>query len=105
MFEAITTPESKPVTTDELPHTQDTPIGISRDNPVPPGQSILCADNFEITALKTERGQQALNKITDYTSEDIKPYADMEYILVTLSVKFVEMQTSQNSWIHLCSLS
>ncbi len=87
MFEATTTPESKAVTKDMLTHK---PVGISQDNPVPLGQSILCKDNFEITVLKTARGQQALNKINDYISENNKPYAGMEYILVTLSVKFTD---------------
>ena len=90
MLEAYKAPEPESVTTDMLPQIPDTPIGTSRDNPVPLGQSILCADNFEITALKTERGQQALNKITAYNSENNTPNAGMEYILVTLSVKFVE---------------
>jgi uncharacterized protein DUF4352 len=90
MFEAYKAPESEPVTTKTLTQTPDTPIGMSQDNPAPLGQSVVCADNFEITTLKTERGQQALNKITAYNADINKPNAGMEYILVTLSAKFVE---------------
>ena len=88
MFEAYKAPEPEPVTTDAPLQAPDTPIGKSQDNPVPFGQPVLCEDNFEITALKTERGQQALNKINDYNSESNTPSAGMEYILVTLSIKF-----------------
>lgn len=94
MLEAFKAPEPEQETENAISHTPDTPIGLNRDNPVPLGQSILCADNFEITALKTERGQQAMNKITDYNSENNKPNAGMEYILVTLSVKFSENSNS-----------
>lgn len=90
MFEAYKIPEAEPETTDLQPHEAELPIGISQDNPVPSGQSILCKDNLEITVLKTERGQQALDKITTYNSENNKPNDGMEYILVTLSIKFVE---------------
>ena len=87
MFEAYKAPEPEPVTADAPPQTPDTPIGKSRDNPVPLGQPVLCEDNFEITALKTERGQQALNKINNYNSGSNAASAGMEYILVTLSIK------------------
>ena len=90
MFEAFKAPEPEVVTTEALPQMPDTPIVMSQDNPVPLSQSVLCEDNFKITVLKTERGQQALNKITTYNSENKQPNAGMEYILVTLSVKFVE---------------
>ncbi len=90
MFEAYKVPEAEPETTDLQLHKAELPIGISQENPVPSGQSVLCDDNFEITVLKTERGQQALNKITKYNSKSNTPSVGMEYILVTLSVKFAE---------------
>lgn len=90
MFEAYNVPEAEPETTDLQPQKAELPIGISQENPVPSGQSVLCDDNFEITVLKTERGQQALNKITKYNSKSNTPSVGMEYILVTLSVKFAE---------------
>ncbi len=90
MLEAFKTPEPEQKTENALSYTPDTPIGLSRDKPVPLGQSVLCADNFEITALKTERGQEAMNKITGYNSDNNTPKTGMEYILVTLSVKLEE---------------
>ena len=90
MLEAFKAPEQEQVTENALSHTPDTPIGMSQDNPVPLGQSVLCEDNFDITVLKTERGQQALDKITTYNSENNTPSAGMEYILVTLSAKNTE---------------
>ncbi len=90
MFEAYKVPEAEPETTDLQLHKAELPIGISQENPVPSGQSVLCEDNFEITVLKTERGQEALNNITEYNSDSSTPSVGMEYILVTLSVKFAE---------------
>lgn len=78
-----------PTATKTLPSPTPVPIGMSRNNPVASGQSILCEDNLEVSVLKVERGETAWNKIYSYNMFNSKLDEGMEYILVTVRVKFV----------------
>ncbi len=78
-----------PTATKVPPSPTPVPIGMGRDNPVPVDQSVLCEDNLEVTVLKVEHGQQAWNKIYGYNMFNSKPDTGMEYILITVRVKFV----------------
>lgn len=62
------------------------PIGLSRDNPVPMGQSLLTDDGIEITVLNFAKGNQAWEVILEANRFNDPPSADMQYVIIVVKV-------------------
>lgn len=91
----ITTGQSIP---QPAPVQPSSPIGLSRTNPVPLGQSFLTPDGFEIKIIKKTEGSSAWNIIKEANMFNDPPADGYKYVIVTYTVKNVSSK-EEPAWV------
>lgn len=84
--QTATPEESEPIPT-------STPsVGLSRNNPLPMGESLVTPEDIEITVLNSTKGDQAWEIIQKANQFNDPPANGMQYILITVKVKNISSQ-------------
>ena len=83
-------PVNPPTTTQ--PASAPAPLGLSRDNPVPMGQSLVTPQGIELTMLNIIKGNAAWDIIHEANQFNDPPDAGMQYILITVKAKNVSSE-------------
>jgi len=62
-------------------------LGLSRDNPLPMGKSLVTLEGIEITVVNLIKGNQAWEIIHEANMFNDPPASGMQYIIITVKVK------------------
>ena len=72
-------------------------VGLSRDNPLPMGESLITPEGIEITVVNLIKGNQAWEIIHEANMFNDPPASGMQYIIITVKVKNISSEEEPES--------
>lgn len=84
-----------PPPTEEPPPTPS--VGLSRDNPLPMGESLVTPEGIEVTVVNLIKGNQAWEIIHEANMFNDPPASGMQYIIITVKVKNISSEEEPES--------